>query len=550
MENRTNWRVVLLACGVAVLAGLVAPAPWSAGQGRITVTYLGHAVLDEEVRIGGATAIELSGEQIDLELPDGIPVDRPVRAWVTVAGAAPDLDEIKITLTLPDGDEELIPNVRLDGPRLAAQRNPPTQSALALAILGLVIVLWITEAVPLHITALCVPIVLVVANATPARDALAPFFSPIIVLFFGGFLMAEAMRRVKLDRLVAVSIVAWAGRSPVMLFAAMIGTSAFLSMWMSNTASTAVLIPIALAVTEPIGHLGYRKAVVLGIAYAATTGGVGSYIGTPANPIAARYLESFAGREIAFVDWFAYGLPFVLLFLPVMGFYLWKRSRVEVDPAAFLEARRVAVREVRKPSRTQTVVLAVFACVIALWLTQKIHGINVGIIALMGAVALALLGKVLPEDLGRISWSALLTFGGGLALGDFLSQSGTADWIATRLSGLSGMPTFVGVAATAFLALGLTAVASNTATAAMMVPLAIPLAGVLGTDPVLLVVVVAVASSVDYALVIGTPPTMIAYSTKLFTTREIFRTGIALDFLGILVLITAVVGLWSLLGLV
>jgi sodium-dependent dicarboxylate transporter 2/3/5 len=195
-------------------------------------------------------------------------------------------------------------------------------------------------------------------------------------------------------------------------------------------------------------------------------------------------------------------------------------------------------------------VLAVFALVVAAWLTQSWHGVDTGIVALGGALALALLGAVRTDDLGTIAWPALLTFGGGLALGGFLVSSGASDWIAARLDILAALPPFLGVAAVALLTLGLTTVASNTATAAMLIPLAIPLAGVLGIEPALLVVVVAVASSIDYALVIGTPPTMIAYATRLYTAREIFRTGIALDALGLLLLVTVVRGLWSLFGLV
>ncbi len=129
-------------------------------------------------------------------------------------------------------------------------------------------------------------------------------------------------------------------------------------------------------------------------------------------------------------------------------------------------------------------------------------------------------------------------------------ESGTSDWVATRLEGLAGVPEPLAVAAVAVLALGLTTVASNTATAAMLVPLAIPLAGLIGVDPVLLVAVVAIASSIDFALVVGTPPTMLAYATDLYTTREIFRTGIVLDFVGIALLVGAVVPLWELTGLV
>ncbi len=258
------------------------------------------------------------------------------------------------------------------------------------------------------------------------------------------------------------------------------------------------------------------------------------------------------GREISFVEWFAFGLPMVAVFLPVMAVYLWWRLEAGVDPEVFGEARQAAIAESRRaggldgPQRT---VLAVFGLVMAIWLTQTWHGLETGIVAVGGAVVLALLGKVLPEDLGRISWNALITFGGGLTLGVFLTESGVSDWIATKMALLSALPAFVGVVAVAVVALLLTTVASNTATAAIMIPLAIPLAGVLGVSPVLLVIVVAVASSIDFALVIGTPPTMIAYSTELFSTREIFRVGIVLDAVGVGILVTAVIGIWRALGI-
>jgi sodium-dependent dicarboxylate transporter 2/3/5 len=241
----------------------------------------------------------------------------------------------------------------------------------------------------------------------------------------------------------------------------------------------------------------------------------------------------------------------VILFLPVMGIYLWRRLQARPEAGQFAEARRVARAELAqsgRPNRDQVVVLLVFAGVMTGWLTQTWHGVETGIVALAGAVALAVLGKVLPEDLGRISWASLLTFGGGLTLGIFLLSTGTSDWIATRLGGLVSLPPLVAIIIVATVTLGLTTVASNTATAAMLVPLAIPLAGITGVDPVVLVLVVAVASSVDFALVIGTPPTLLAYSTGLFRPSQIFRIGILLDLAGILILTLAVVQVWQWLG--
>jgi sodium-dependent dicarboxylate transporter 2/3/5 len=333
----------------------------------------------------------------------------------------------------------------------------------------------------------------------------------------------------------------------------MIGVSAFLSMWMSNTAAAAVLLPIALAVSAPMASAGYTRALVLGIAYAATVGGVGSAIGTPANPLAIAFLDDFVGREITFVEWFAIGLPFVVLFLPLMAVYLWWRIGARPDGDRFRDAREVARRDLAatgRPTRPQLTVMAVFLAVIVVWLLEPIHGIDTGIVALGGAIALALLRQIEPDDLGRISWASLLTFGGGLTLGVFLVETGTSDWIATQLDGLAAVPAPLAVAVVAGVTLLLTTVASNTASAAMLIPLAIPLATIVGVDPTLMVLVVAIASSIDFALVIGTPPTMLAYSTGLYTPGGIFRVGVVLDLLGLLLLVTVVVAIWQLLGVV
>ncbi len=562
----TRWLVLALALLVALAVSQLPPAPWPDDEARVVARYLGSEAFAETVSFDGEP-VELEGAAGDvgvaLSLAEGLTSGAALRGELRVTRDGepfqPELGNIELWLELSDGRKERVPAVRWDEATsaLVVARRPPVNTQIVLGLLVLVVVLWVSEAVPLFVTALTVPLVLVVAGVQPADDALQPFFHPIIALFFGGFLMAEAMRRVGLDRLAALNLVARFGRTPATLFAAMIAVAAFLSMWMSNTAATAVLVPIALAVTEPFtgdaGGPGYRRAVVLGIAYAATIGGVGSAIGTPANPLAIEFLGEFVGREISFIEWFAFGLPLVVLFLPLMGAYLWWRLGARVEATQFAAARMIArsqLAEVGRPSRDQYAVLVVFIGVMSVWLTQTWHGTNTGIVALGGAVVLALLRYVRQEDLARISWPSLITFGGGLALGVALVESGTADWVAANLGGLAEVPAFVAVLAVALLALGLTTVASNTASAAMLVPMAIPLAGVLGLDPVLLVVTVAVASSIDFALVIGTPPTMIAYSTQLFSAPQIFRVGAALDATGVLLLVTLVVAFWRVAGLV
>jgi sodium-dependent dicarboxylate transporter 2/3/5 len=235
-----------------------------------------------------------------------------------------------------------------------------------------------------------------------------------------------------------------------------------------------------------------------------------------------------------------------------MAAYLWKRSKVSVDAERLAEVATIAEQERRalgRPTRDQIVVLIVFGGVVAGWMTQTVHGVHAGIVALAGAVVLFILGRLVPEDLGNISWEALLTFGGGLTLGLFLVRTGTSDYLATRLTALVDVPDILAVLAVAMITLLLTTVASNTASAAILIPLAIPLSGVLGVSTTGLVIVVAVASSIDFALVVGTPPTMIAYSTGLYNAGEIFRKGIFLDLVGIVLLVFVVTRIWEFFGI-
>jgi len=556
-----RWWAFVLAAVAAVLGALVAPSSWPSGPGELAVLHGDEVVASFEVPVGDAAALHLTldapGARGTLSLPDGIPVDQQVTVQIDLADGSDGVDRaaLSLRLALPDGDQELIPVVRTDADTgvIEAARRPPVNAGAILALLGAVVVLWVTEAAPLWVTSLAIPVYLVVTGVGEPTESLASFFHPIIALFFAGFLMAEAMRRSGLDRLVAISIIARAGRSPVTLYAAVLGIGAFMGLWMSNTAAAALLIPIALAITAPMESIGYRRAMVLSIAYVCTLSGVGSAIGTPANPLAIAYLDDFVGRQVAFVEWFVIGLPFVIIFLPILGTYLWWRMGAKPDGERFGEARRVAREELAamgRPTRDQLVVLAVFVAVIAVWLTETWHGIATGIVALGGAIALALLGRIETRDLGRISWASLLTFGGGLTLGLFLLESGTSDWIATQLGGLAAVPAPLAVAAIAAVTLALTTVASNTATAAMLIPLAIPLSAIIGVDPVLLVLVVAIASSIDFALVIGTPPTLLAYSTGLFTPGRIFRVGIVLDIIGLLLLVTVMTWLWQVFGVV
>ena len=556
LQDRYTPTMRIAIAGVALLAAALgfsaAPGVWATGSGSLEVV-VGGATLTTDVTLGSASPIRFTDQEITIEADRGIPVDEMFDVTVSKVGTVLALGDVEVTLITADGSRQTVPVLRQIEGDVTASRRPPQGSGVVLALLGAVIVLWVTEFVPLFVTSLAIPVVLLAGGAASFGDAVSPFAHPIIVLFFAGFLMAEAMARVGLDKLAAAAIVARAGKSPLMLFSAMLAGSAFLSMWMSNTAAVTVLVPVALAVAEPTGSTSYRKAIVLGIAYASTIGGVGSAIGTPANPLAIEFIDELTGRQIGFVEWFLFGLPMVFLFLPLMGFYLWKVSGVSVDRIRFDEAAAAARAEmdsIRRLTLRQALVLGVFALVMVGWLTQSVHGQPTGMVALAGAGLLTLMGQVRPVDLSRISWPTLITFGGGLSLGVAMVDTGASDWLVTNLGGLVDWPTLLAITAVAVAALVFTTVASNTAAAATLIPLAIPLAGLIGIDPVALVLVVALASSIDFALVIGTPPTMLAYGTGLFTAGEIMAKGSPLDLAGLALLIGAVVPLWYLVGLI
>lgn len=466
------------------------------------------------------------------------------------------LDEVTSIIDGENYQQVLPPTSRSDD-WLVFTMRVPYKAKVSTGLLFAVGTMWLTELVPLAAASLLIPVVMVSMNVTGPETVLQSFFHPIVVLFFAGFLLAEGMHRTGIDRIIALNILKRASSKPIYLMGMMMVLTAFLSMWMSNTASVAIIIPIALAILGKITDEGsdnnLQRALVLGIAYAATVGGIGSAIGTPANVLAMTFLNDFTGTQLGFADWFYYGLPIVFLMVPIIWFYLAVVFRVKSFSQGESLSRDIYDQELKKSGRLnkdQRLILLVFVAIMALWLTDRWHQIHAGIIALGGVLVLFFTETIKQKDLSLINWNALLTFGGGLALGNMMILTGVSDWIALKLTGLAQFPPLLVVFLVSGLTLLIGAFISNTACAAMLIPLAIPLAQILHMDPRLLVVVVAIASSIDFALVVGTPPTMMAYSTGLFDARDIFKKGIVLDIIGILVLSFGVIWIWQLLGVI
>lgn len=468
----------------------------------------------------------------------------------------PALDAVSSTLAGP-GFRQVLPPTERDAEWLVFKMRVLYKAKIVTALLFMVAGLWLTELVPLAAGAMLIPVIAVVAGVTDPETVLQPFAHPIIVLFLSGFLMAEGMRRTGVDRWIALTVLHYASPRPALLMLTMMALTAFLSMWMSNTASVAIVIPIALAVADRLSATvkqdGFRRALILGVAYAGTVGGIGSAIGTPANILALTFLNEYTRAALTFADWFWYGLPMVILMVPTIWLYLLVVFKVDFRHTGAAGQHDILEEDGQDRGRLrpdQRAILLVFVAVVALWLTERWHQVPTGIVALGGALSLFLIGIIKQEDLHAINWNALLTFGGGLAIGMLLVTTGVSDWIALQLIGLAALPPLLVV----FLVAGLTLVASafisNTAAAAMLIPLAIPLAQILRLDPRLLVLVAAIGSSIDFALVIGTPPTMMAYSTGLFKASDIFKRGVILDLIGLVLLSLGVVWIWRLFGVV
>lgn len=414
--------------------------------------------------------------------------------------------------------------------------EPPVRKGLALLVgIG---VLWLSEALPLAVTALLVPLgalALGIPGVT-TTSALAPFADPIVFLFLGGFALATALRAQQLDRKMALALLALSrghlGGAVALLFAA----TAVLSMGISNTATAAMMLPLALGMLgslEPRDDQRTPAFVLLGVAYAASIGGMGTLVGSPPNAIAAR------AAGIDFAQWLGIGLPMVALLLPLMGLVLWLVLRPRLDRRIDMVADAIPWT----PARVLT--LGVFALAALGWVfgAAPLKALGIAspdtVVALAAAVAVVALGLASWEEISEhTEWGVLLLFGGGLALGQALDQSGASLALGRAVAqALDGAPPVLVLLAVATFMVLLSEFASNTAAAALMVPVFATVASAIGLPPATMTVVVALAASLGFALPVATPPNAMVYATGQIHQRQMLRAGMALNAVGILVLV-------------
>lgn len=394
-----------------------------------------------------------------------------------------------------------------------------------LSILIFIAILWLTEALDVSITALLVPILAVVFGVLDTGDALSNFADPIIFIFLGGFALASALHAQKIDAAIANKVLDLArGRFNVAVFM-LFAVSAGLSMWISNTATTAMMLPLVLGVLHQLNAEDQRPTyvfVLLGIAYCASIGGIATLVGSPPNAIAA------AQNNLAFADWMIMAGPLSMILLPVMLAILFAVLRPNLNHCFSTE------HEPLEWTRPRLLALGIFGLTVVCWIFSTPLNRLLGglpkfdtLIAIMAIVLLGLSRVVTWKQIEKTTdWSVLMLFGGGICLSAVLKATGTSVFLADHIGGfLQGAPLLLVILAVVTFVVFLTEFASNTASAALLVPVFAAIAESLGIPAVILSALIAVAASCAFMLPVATPPNAIVYGSGFVAQKDMMRAG-------------------------
>lgn len=429
---------------------------------------------------------------------------------------------------------------------------------------------WLTEAVPLAATALLPVVVLPLTGAYGIDQTTAHYASPLIFLFMGGFIIGLGIQRFGLHRRMALHILLRMGTSPRRLIAGFMLASALLSMWISNTATAIMMLPIGTSiltmldeqrrsdpatgsVCTPAEMDAFGTALVLGIAYACSIGGIGTLIGTPPNLVLAAFLQSRYGIELSMTRWLSVGLPLVAILLPVTWYYL-TRVAFKVPATPLPCGREVILAELRglgPMSRGERTVLVVFVTTAAAWILRPqivtwtgLTGLSDAVIALAGALILFLtpVGGVPRaramdwETAKRLPWEILILFGGGLSLAGAIAATGVDAYIGSGFAVLAGVPLPVVVLAVATAVILLTEITSNTAVTTTLMPVLAATALAIGTPPGILLTAAAMAASCAFMLPVATPPNAIVFASGRVSIAQMARAGLWLNLVAAVVI--------------
>jgi sodium-dependent dicarboxylate transporter 2/3/5 len=448
---------------------------------------------------------------------------------------------------------------------LAPPQGMPLAAWRTTAIVLLMATWWMTQALPLTATALVPFLAFPLFGIMNATETAGAYYSPILFLVLGGAIIALAIERTGLHRRLALAIVSRGGSSPAAMLLAFMAATALLSLIVSNTATTLIMIPIAVAVLhaakiEP-GHTdGFAGALAMGIAFSASIGGLGTLVGSPTNAIAAGIIERSTGLRIDFLTWAIYGLPLVVVAIPLCWLILMKVQRVaptDFDPAA----ARAGIGEARAWSRAEKRLVPLIAAVVTCWILIPFitpylpkDSLTDGTIAVAGALLLFVIpdGSGRPilnwDEANRAPWGVIMMFGGGLALAAGIGASGLAEWLGTALQPLRSVHPLIVVTVLVALVILITEFASNVAAASGIIPVVAGIIAATGMDPILLALPAAWAASWGFMLPSGTGPNAIAWATGHIALPRMLKAGLLLDIAGVPLMIGIVWMIAALLG--
>lgn len=416
---------------------------------------------------------------------------------------------------------------------------------------------WITEAIPIPATALLPLVLFPLFGVLPVSEAAAPYANPVIFLFLGGFIIAKALEQCGLHQRIALATIGLVGTKPANLVGGFMVATAFISMWVSNTATLVMMYPMAMSVIalserDPrVRDAGFAVALLLGLAYAANIGGLGTLIGTPPNALLAGFVAETYGREIGFAQWMLLGVPIVVVGLPlawltlVKGLYPLPRGELAGGRDVF----RAESAALGQPSRAEWTVGAITLLTAAGWITRPmlervVAGLSDTGIAIGGAILMFVVpverGRLTPalrwEHAERLPWSVLILFGGGLSLAQALHTTGVAAWLGNAMAGLDTLPVIVLVVAITAVVLFLTELMSNTATAAVFLPIVGSIAVGMGHDPLIFVVPAALAASCAFMMPVATPPNAIVFASGRLTIPQMAAAGLWINLIMLVVI--------------
>jgi sodium-dependent dicarboxylate transporter 2/3/5 len=420
-----------------------------------------------------------------------------------------------------------------------------TEAGVTFGITVLCVIWWLCEPIPIPATSLLPLALLPLFGVLTPEDVASSYGNPLILLLLGGFVLSTALAGNGAHRRIALGMVrAFGGTSSRRLVFGFMAAAALISMWISNAATTLMLLPVGLAVLERSEDPKLARPLLLGIAYAASIGGMGTPVGTPPNAVFMGIYEQVTGQQVSFAEWMTWGVPVVLVFLPIAALWLTRglSHRGAIDLPNLGPWQPAELR-----------VFLVFAVTALLWITREaplggwsalIGTPNVDdyVVGFLAVVALFLIpngtgGRLLDwETAEEIPWGMLILFGGGIAIAEAFMQSGLSDAMGSLLGGLATLPTLLTMVA---ICIGVTLAsetASNTATATLMMPIMAAAALAVGIEPMLYMVPAVLAASAGFMLPVATAPNVIVFSTGRFSARDMAVEGFALNVFGVIVI--------------